>query len=225
VSLDWQVIERYFPFLLGGAWLTLRLTVITTALGTVIGLFAAIARLSRFKVFSWPAAAYVDFFRGTPLLAQIMLIHFGLPQVFGYKPNMVADAIAALSINCGAYVTEIFRAGIQSIERGQTEAALSLGMTPVQAMRYVILPQAFRRVLPPLGNEFIAMLKDSSMVSIISMEELLFRGMISAGRSFRPFPIWITVSLLYLAMTLPFTRLVSWMEMKLKREHRPRGAE
>jgi len=224
VTLNWDIMERYLPFLVGGAWLTLRLTVITTALGTVIGLFAAIARLSRFKAFSWPAAVYVDFFRGTPLLAQIMLIHFGLPQLFGYKPNMVVDAIAALSINCGAYVTEIFRAGIQSIERGQTEAALSLGMTPFQAMRYVILPQAFRRVLPPLGNEFIAMLKDSSMVSIISMEELLFRGMISAGRSFRPFEIWITVALLYLAMTLPFTRLVSWTEMKLKREHRREGS-
>ncbi|MDI6893065.1 MAG: amino acid ABC transporter permease [Bacillota bacterium] len=223
MTLNLEVMERYFPFLLGGAWLTLRLTVITTALGTAIGLFTAVARLSRLKIVSWPAAVYVDFFRGTPLLAQIALIHWGLPQLFGYKPNMVVDAIAALSINCGAYVTEIFRAGIQSIERGQTEAALSLGMTPVQAFRYVILPQAFRRVLPPLGNEFIAMLKDSSMVAIISMEELMFRGMISAGRSFRPFEIYILVALLYLAMTLPFTRLVAWMEIRLKREHRREG--
>lgn len=220
MTIDWQVAERYLPYLVGGAWLTLRLTVITTALGTVLGLLAAVARLSRLRVFSWPAAVYVDFFRGTPLLVQIMLIHFGLPQVFGYRPNMVVDAIAALSINCGAYVTEIFRAGIQSIERGQTEAALSLGMTPFQAFRYVILPQAFRRVLPPLGNEFVAMLKDSSMVAIISMEELMFRGMISVGRSFQPFPIWIAVALLYLAMTLPFTRLVSWTETRMKREHR-----
>jgi len=211
----WDVIERSLPFLLLGAWMTLRLTTISIAFGIIIGTFVGIARISRAKLVSYLAAAYVDFLRGTPLLVQIFIIYMGLPQVLGFPVPPYVAAISAMSINSGAYVAEIVRAGIQSIHRGQMEAARALGMTYVQAMRYVILPQAFRRIVPPLGNEFIALLKDSSLVSVIAMEELVRKGQIVIGRTFRPFEIWMMVALMYLIMTLTISRLVTVTERKL----------
>lgn len=211
----WDIIERSLPFLLLGAWMTLRLTTISIGLGIVIGTFVGIARISKAKVISYLAAAYVDFLRGTPLLVQIFIVYMGLPQILGFPIPPYVAAISAMSVNSGAYVAEIVRAGIQSIHRGQMEAARSLGMTYVQAMRYIILPQAFRRIVPPLGNEFIALLKDSSLVSVIAMEELVRKGQIVIGRTFRPFEIWIMVALMYLVMTLSISRLVTVTEKKL----------
>ncbi|MFZ5925638.1 MAG: amino acid ABC transporter permease, partial [Bacillota bacterium] len=176
--------------------MTLRLTTISISLGIVIGTFVGIARISKAKVISYLAAAYVDFLRGTPLLVQIFIVYMGLPQILGFPIPPYVAAISAMSVNSGAYVAEIVRAGIQSIHRGQMEAARSLGMTYVQAMRYIILPQAFRRIVPPLGNEFIALLKDSSLVSVIAMEELVRKGQIVIGRTFRPFEIWMMVALM-----------------------------
>ncbi len=121
-----------------------------------------------------------------------------------------------MSINSGAYIAEIVRAGIQSIDRGQTEAARSLGLTAGQSMRYVIFPQAIRRIIPPLGNEFIAMLKDSSLVSVIALEELLRKGQVVITRTFRPFEVYMVVAIIYLIMTLAISRLVSWSERKLR---------
>jgi glutamine transport system permease protein len=218
--LDWHLISKSFPVLLKGALLTIELTAAAVAIGTIIGLVMAMLRLSTRKVVSWPAAIYVDFFRGTPLLAQIYLIYFGAPQVFHFTPPdsyAYIAGIIALSLNSGAYIAEIFRAGIKSIDRGQHEAARSLGMTQGQAMWTVILPQAFKRVVPPLGNEFIAMLKDSALVSVISIEELLFSGKIIAGRSFKPFEIYIAVAMIYLVMTLTIAQVVNYMERRLAR--------
>lgn len=215
MKINVQVFYDYFGFLFTGVGLTLALTVVSVCIGIVIGLFLSLGKLSTIKPLKAFTAIYIDVIRGTPLLAQIFFIHYGLPQIFGYAPNVILDAIISLAINCSAYIAEIFRGGIQSIERGQGEAALSLGMTPGQSMRYVVLPQAVRRVLPPLGNVFISMLKDSSMVSVISMQELLFKGMIAAGQSFRPFEIWIMVAALYLMLTLPFSRLVAWAEKRM----------
>ncbi len=130
-------------------------------------------------------------------------------------PSTVA-ALVALSINSGAYVAEIVRAGIQSIDKGQEEAARSLGLSSVQSMRYIIFPQAFKRIIPPLGNEFIALLKDSSLVSAISMEELLRKGQIIITRTFRPFEIYLVVALMYLVMTLAISQLVRWAERRFK---------
>ncbi|MDD4550488.1 MAG: amino acid ABC transporter permease [Syntrophomonadaceae bacterium] len=215
MQINVQVFYDYFGFLFTGVWLTLALTVVSVCIGIVMGLFLSLGKLSTIKPVKTFTAIYIDVIRGTPLLAQIFFIHYGLPQIFQYVPNVILDAIISLAINCSAYIAEIFRGGIQSIERGQGEAALSLGMTPGQSMRYVVLPQAVRRVLPPLGNVFISMLKDSSMVSVISMQELLFKGMIAAGQSFRPFEIWIMVAALYLMLTLPFSRLVAWAEKRM----------
>jgi len=130
-------------------------------------------------------------------------------------PPFVA-AITAMGVNSGAYIAEIVRAGIQSVDRGQMEAARSLGLTYSQSMRYIIFPQALRRIIPPLGNEFIAMLKDSSLVSVIALEELLRKGQVVITRTFRPFEVYMVVALIYLAMTLAISRLVSWSERRLR---------
>lgn len=205
--------------MLQGAWMTLRLTTLAVFFGIIIGTFVGIARVSKGRLISLLAAVYVDFLRGTPLLVQIFLIHMGLPQLIGSPVPPYISALSALSINSGAYVAEIIRAGIQSIHRGQMEAARSLGMSYAQAMRYVILPQAFRRIIPPLGNEFIALLKDSSLVSVIAMEELVRKGQIVIGRTFRPFEIWTMVAIMYLVMTVSISRLVAFTEKKLHIPH------
>ena len=212
------------PALLTGALMTLLLTVIAVGDGIIIGTLVGIGRVVHNRISRAICGAYVDFFRGTPLLVQIFMIHFGLPPILGRllnRPEPVPldpffSAILALSINSGAYVAEIVRAGIQSIDRGQMEAARSLGMTYGQAMRLVILPQAMKRIIPPLGNEFIAMLKDSSLVSIIGMEELVRKGQIIVTRSYRPEDTWFTVGVVFLFMTLPFTRLVAYLERRLR---------
>lgn len=213
MDFRFDVIMGYLPLLFQGMRLTFQLTLIAVAIGTVIGLIFSLFRISRFTLLSLLAKGYVDFFRGTPLLVQIFLIHFGFPQLLGMNafPAYLSGTIA-LSLNSGAYIAEIFRGGIQSIHRGQMEAARSLGMTFGQAMVYIILPQAFKRSIPPLGNEFIAMLKDSSLVSVIALQELMMSGRIMQGRSFRPFETWVTVALLYLAMTITISQFVSYLE-------------
>lgn len=212
------------PALLLGALMTLFLTIIAVFNGIVIGTFMGIARVIHNKTINILSSIYVDFIRGTPLLVQIFMIHFGFPPLLGnlfnqgqpFPINPFISALLALSINSGAYVAEIVRAGIQSIDPGQMEAARSLGMTYSQAMRYIILPQALKRVIPPLGNEFIAMLKDSSLVSVIGMEELVRKAQIIVTRSYRPTETWLEVGLIFLIMTIPFTRLVAYLERRLQ---------
>ena len=214
----------YLPTLLKAAGMTLFLTIIAVFNGIIIGTLTGIARVVHNKILNTIAGIYVDFTRGTPLLVQIFMIHFGTPPIIGQllgtdNPvpiNPFVSALLALSINSGAYVAEIIRAGIQSIDIGQMEAARSLGMTYRQAMRFVILPQALKRVIPPLGNEFIAMLKDSSLVSVIGMEELVRRAQVIVTRTYRPTETWIEVGLIFLIMTIPFTRLVAYLERRLK---------
>jgi glutamine transport system permease protein len=215
MQMHWEVLARYYPLLVRGALDTLQFTTISVALGTLLGLFVALLRLSRNKPLRMIVSCYVEFFRGTPLLTQIMLIHFGLPRLLGYHPNTFFDAILALTLNSGAYIAEIFRGGIQSIERGQMEASRSLGMSYAQAMRYVILPQAVRRIIPPMVNEFIAMLKDSSLLAIISVNELMFRSIQISGRTFRPFEVYLFAALLYLVMTMTFSYVGSRVERRM----------
>ncbi len=204
------------PALLAGARLTVELATIAVAIGLVIGSFVGIARVGHVRIVRLLAGAYVDFIRGTPLLVQLFLVYFGLPSLIGRPVPPFVAAIAAMGINSGAYVAEIVRAGIQAIDRGQTEAARSLGLTAAQTMRYVIFPQAIRRIIPPLGNEFIALLKDSSLVSVIALEELLRKGQVVITRTFRPFEVYTVIAILYLIMTLAISKLVSWSERKLK---------
>jgi glutamine transport system permease protein len=216
VALDFSIIPGIMPALLLGTRLTVELAIIAVAIGLIIGSFAGIGRVGSNRIVRTVTGIYVDFIRGTPLLVQLFLVYFGLPSLIGRPVPPFIAAIAAMGINSGAYVAEIVRAGIQSIDRGQMEAARSVGLTYSQSMRYIIFPQAFRRIIPPLGNEFIAMLKDSSLVSVIALEELLRKGQVVITRTFRPFEVYMVVALIYLVMTLAISRLVAWSEKRLK---------
>ena len=215
MNLNVDLMINSLPLLIVGAGITIQITAISVGLGLIIGMFVGIARICNVKVLRDLAAVYIDFLRGTPLLVQIFLIYFALPMVVGQRVDPFIAAITACGINSGAYIAEIFRAGIQAIDEGQMEAGRSLGMTWVQTMRYIIVPQAFKNIVPPLGNEFIALLKDSSLVSVIGFEELTRRGQLIIARTYGSLEIWITVALIYLVMTLTISRLVSYMEKRL----------
>lgn len=212
--MDFELIQRALPILLMGAGVTIEITAFSVAIGFFIGLFVGIARISQFKILRIMAAVYADCIRGTPLLVQIFLIYFALPMAIGQRVEPFIAAVAACGINSGAYVSEIFRAGIQAIDVGQMEAGRSLGLTWWQTMRFIILPQAFKNILPPLGNEFIAMLKDSSLVSVIGFEELTRRGQLIIAQTYGSFEIWMTVAVLYLLMTMAISRIVAFLEKR-----------
>nr|WP_199314020.1 amino acid ABC transporter permease [Leptolyngbya sp. FACHB-671] len=217
------------PNLLRGAVVTLQLTALSVVLGMVGGSLIGIARLSASPIISFAARAYVDFFRGTPLLVQLFMIYFGLPALvinlantqFSFSP--LTAAVTALSLNSAAYIAEIVRAGIQSIELGQREASQSLGLGPVQTMRYIIFPQALRRMIPPLGNEFITLLKDTSLVSTIGFEELVRRGQLVVAQNYRAFEIWTGIALIYLVLTLLSSQAFSWLERWMNPVERARA--
>jgi len=217
MSMDWGLVLQSLPVLLEGAKLTIFYTAFSVFFGMILGLIFALGKMAHNKLIKAVAIAYIEFFRGTPLLVQIFVIYFGIPQVLGFYPEnyTVIAGIVALSLNSGAYTAEIFRSGIQSIDYGQMEAARSLGMSHAQAMRYIILPQAIKVVIPPLGNEFIAMLKDSSLLAVITVEELLMSAKIIVGRTLQPMPLYITVAMMYLVMTLVLSLLVNYTEKRL----------
>ncbi len=209
-----DIVKNALPLLFAGAGITVEISAISVGLGLAIGCCVSIVRLSKFKLLRYLGNVYVDFIRGTPLLVQIFLVYFALPAIIGQRVDAFFAAISACSINSGAYVAEIFRGGIQSIDKGQMEAGRSLGMTWWQTMCYIILPQAFKRIIPPLGNEFIAMLKDSSLVSVIGFEELTRRGQLIIARTYASFEIWMAVALIYLFMTFVVARLVGVLERR-----------
>ena len=209
------------PVLLLGSITTLQLTAFSVVLGLIGGTLLGIARLSPIWPLRIASRIYIEFFRGTPLLVQIFMIYFGIPALINnlggsFSFDRFAAAILALSLNASAYLAEIVRAGIQSIELGQREASECLGLNPLQTMRYIIFPQAFRRMIPPLGNEFITLLKDTSLVAIIGYEELFRRGQLIVAYNYRSFEIFITVALVYLVLnTLSsqgFIFLERWMD-------------
>lgn len=214
MDINFDLMAESFPLLLAGAGITVEITAISVGLGLFIGCMVGIARLCTIKPLRYFANVYVDFIRGTPLLIQIFLVYFALPAITSKRVDPFFAAIAACSINSGAYIAEIFRAGIQSIDKGQMEAGRSLGMSWVQTMRYIIMPQAFKRIIPPLGNEFIAMLKDSSLVSVIGFEELTRRGQLIIARTYASFEIWMVVAIIYLVMTFAVARFVGMLERR-----------
>ncbi|ADY27132.1 polar amino acid ABC transporter, inner membrane subunit [Deinococcus proteolyticus MRP] len=212
--MDFQLIADSLPFLLQGAVLTLQVTAIALVAGTILGTLLALARLSPIKPLAWLATAYIELIRGTPLLVQIFLIYFGLPQITGTNLEPFPAGVLAFSLNSAAYVAEIMRSGIQGVPRGQTEASLSLGFSPRDTMRYIVLPQAFRRVLPPLVNEALNLLKNTSLLSSIALVELTRAGQIVAARSYKPFEMYLAIALVYLAMTMVLSFLSSRLEKR-----------
>lgn len=225
----WRIIK----FVSDGVLVTVGVTLIAFVLTLVLGLVAALGRLSRNGFISKITTIYVEIARGIPLLVQLLFWYFSFPSIiqsFGrlihYEPfehylaNPFAMAILGLTFCYSAYMSEIYRAGIQSVPKGQNEAARSLGMTRGQAMRHVTLPQAFKMVLPPVGNEFISLLKDSSLVSVVSVADMTRRGREFMAANFIPVETWLMIALLYLVMTLISARIVAWIERKTQTEER-----
>ena len=215
--------EKWKPgILLQGLWLTIEVSIISTLLGILIGLIGGLARLSSNPAFKWASITYIEIIRGSPLLVQIFIWYF----VLGTLINTILDkyginpipplwyGVAALACFTGAYVTEIVRAGIQSIHRGQVEASRSLGMTYAQSMRYVILPQALRRILPPLAGQFISLIKDSSLLGIIAIRELSKATREVVTTSLQPFELWFVCALLYLVLTFTLSMFVQYLERR-----------
>lgn len=212
-----QVVSKNLPYFMEGALLTLEITVLSVLFGMVLGLITGLFKLSKNRILFGFATAYIDFFRGTPLYVQILLLYFGVLPMFIEAGPFLA-AVIACSLNCGAYTAEIVRAGIQAVDRGQTEAARSLGMTNRQAMSYVILPQAYKIVIPPLLNEFIAVLKDTSLVAAISAEELTMRGTLVYSTYFEAAWIWGTIAGMYFIMTKTLALIGDYIERRMATE-------
>ena len=196
-----------------GLWVTIYLSVLSGILGLVLGLVTGLCRVSQNYTLRGLAAIYVELIRGTPLLVQIFIFYFFIGTVLNLSRTVAG--VGALGLFAGAYIAEIVRAGIQSIPRGQTEAARSLGMTKVHTMRYIILPQAFKRTLPPMAGQFISLVKDSSLVSVIAITDLTKSGREVITSSFATFEVWFTVAAMYLVITSILSQVVSIMERRL----------
>lgn len=221
--MDFTVIWDYKELFVRGFFNTILLTSSGIFFGLILGLFIGLGKMSKHWIIRIPAKIYVDVFRGTPLFVQILIIHYAaIPSIadaIGIDiPGPIVSGIVALTLNAAAYIAEILRGGIQSIDRGQMEAARSLGMTHNQAMLYIILPQAFKRMLPPLGNEFIALLKDSSLLAIIAVNELAYAGFITAKSTFYRWEAYLTVAVLYLFLTMIFSKIVAYLERRFSTE-------
>lgn len=210
-----DIIGDYLPLLLKGALLTVGISVGSILLGSLLGLAVGFGKMSRRWFLHYPAVCYINFFRGTPLYVQILMAHFGLiPPILGHTDAIVA-AITALSLNSAAYSAEIYRAGIQSIDKGQTEAAHSLGMNPVQTMRHIILPQAVKRMIPAFGNEFITLLKDSSLIAIVAAPEIMYWANAMRGQYMRIWEPYLTAALIYFVLTYSLNKLLAYVERKV----------
>ncbi|KPV55458.1 MULTISPECIES: amino acid ABC transporter permease [Paenibacillus] len=223
--MDFSFLSKYYMFFIDGAKMTLILSIFTVIFGVLLGMVIALMRMSRI----WPlkafAVSYIEFIRGTPMLVQLYIFYYGLPKlgiqfpevpgIGSSFPDMMA-AIIALSINSAAYVAETFRAGIQSIDKGQMEAARSLGMPHAMAMRFIILPQALRNILPALGNEFIVVIKETSIVSVIGIGELMYKADTVRGNTFQPFEPLILAAIIYFIMTFTLTKLLGVAERRMK---------
>lgn len=214
----WDLLTEWMPQLLAAAGGTLRMTALAYVLGAVAGLLIALARLSRGRLLSAPAVLYIEIVRGTPALTQLFLIYFGLGSI-GLALSAFEAAVVGLGLNYAAYMAEVYRAGIEAIHRGQREAAQSVGMTQGQAMRYIILPQAVRIILPPMANYAISLLKDTSVASLISAPELMLRARDLSSEYFMPMELYLIAGLMYLVMAYPLSQAVRRLERHFGRGH------
>ncbi|MDQ1000618.1 glutamine transport system permease protein [Neobacillus niacini] len=211
-----DIIVSALPMLLKGLQVTLYIFLIAIILGFLIGLVIALLRLSPLKVLNWIAKVYVDAIRGTPFIVQLFFIYFGLNSLQVISLNSTTAGIITVAINAGAYFAEIIRAGIQSIDKGQTEAARSIGFTGAQTMRYIVLPQAFRRMLPTITNQSIISLKDTSLLSVIGIADLTQQGQIQASATFEAFRIWLAVGVIYFIIIYLLTLLANFVERRFQ---------
>lgn len=211
-----DIVKAALPYLMDGLKVTLYIFIIAIILGFIIGLVVALMRLAPLKILNWIAKIFVDAIRGTPFIVQLFFIYFGLNTLSFIYMNSTTAGIVTVAINAGAYFSEIIRAGIQSIDRGQTEAARSLGLNSTQTMRHIILPQAFRRMLPTITNQSIISLKDTSLLSVIGIADLTQRGQIQASATYQAFTIWLTVGVVYFIIIYLLSMLASFVERRFE---------
>jgi glutamine transport system permease protein len=211
-----SVMIESVPTLIEGARTTIIITIGGLVFGFTLGAVTGLMKLSRSMVIRKIAGIYIETIRGTPMLVQAMFLYFGVPMAIGVRIPVLAAGIIVIAVNSGAYIAEIVRGAIQSINPGQKEAGRTIGLTRLQTMRYIIWPQAFRRMIPPLGNQFIISLKDTSLLMIIGVGELLRTGDEIVAVNFRAFEVYLTVGLIYLAMTMFIAKLLNMLEKRLQ---------
>ena len=213
---DFLFLLRYAPLFWKGVWVTLAYLAGTITLGLIIGLLIGLGRLSRSKLMNFPLIAFIEVFRCTPLLVQIVWFYYALPVLLGIQIPATVAAMMTLSCYTGAFYAEIFRGGIVSIERGQWDAARALGLRPWIMMRRVILPQAVRRMIPPFVNQSITQLKNTSLVSTIAVPDLLYNGQLITADTYRPLEVYTVVAVIYFVLLFPSTMLAQWYERRLQ---------
>jgi polar amino acid transport system permease protein len=213
--LDFDLILRVYPFFLEAAWVTIQLSVLTAVLGLTCGALGAAARMSRLWYFRWIAATYVSLFRGTPALIQIFILYFGGPQI-GIQLDSFAAGTIALGVNIGAYMTETIRGAIVSVDRGQTEAARTLGMSRWETMRKVILPQAARMMIRPLGVNINALIKGTALVAPISVIELTYTAQRFIGSTYKPFEMFLVAGFLYMVIIYVVGQGINWLDRRAR---------
>lgn len=214
--MDWHLMLESLPLLLKGAVTTIQIAALSGSIGLVLGTLIGLANTWGNRWLSGLLRVYIEFLRGTPLYVQLLIGVFGIPAALDIRVDEFSAAVVIIGINSSAYIAEIMRGGIQSIDKGQMEAARSLGMTHGQAMIYVILPQAFRRVIPPLVNEAITLIKESSLVAAVALVELTRTAQMISSRTYKPFEVYIMAALVYLAMTLTLSNVAARLERRLK---------
>ena len=215
-QFKYSVIWESIPVLLVGVKLTIWITFFGLLIGFFLGTLAGLGKTVRSQILNKISAVYIETIRGTPLMVQVMFIYFGLPMAVGTRVPPLVAGVTAIALNSGAYIAEIVRGAIQSIDRGQSEAGRSIGLTRFQTVLYVIWPQAFKRMIPPLGNQFIISLKDTSLLVVIGVGELTRTGQEIIAVNFRAFEVWTTVALMYLVLTLTLAKLLAVTEKRLE---------
>ncbi|HEI7231783.1 TPA: ABC transporter permease subunit [Staphylococcus aureus] len=212
---DSGFISKYGSFFLKGIKITILISLIGVALGSILGAFVALMKLSKIKIISWIASIYIEILRGTPMLVQVFIVFFGITAALGLDISALVCGTIALFINSSAYIAEIIRAGINAVDKGQMEAARSLGLNYRQTMKSVIMPQAIKNILPALGNEFVTLIKESSIVSTIGVGEIMFNAQVVQGISFDPFTPLLVAAALYFVLTFVLTRIMNMIEGRL----------
>ncbi|MDI2586238.1 amino acid ABC transporter permease [Psychrobacillus sp. NEAU-3TGS] len=221
-----QVVLENLPQILEGLKFTVYYSIVAIILAVIFGLIAALMKLSKSSVLSGFASVYIEVFRSTPLLVQLFFIVFGLTGLlplnewFGQRSYPIIAATITLALHEGAYISEIIRAGIQGVDRGQKEAAASIGMTEFLTMRYIVLPQAFKRMIPPLVNQSAQTIKDTSLLAPIGIIDLVYRGQIVIATTFEPFAIWLTIGLIYFILIFSVSQFAGYLERRLQLDNR-----
>lgn len=218
MEIDWTVFSDYLPDLAAGAGVTLAMTGLSLLIGSVVGLALALARISGLRILSWPAYGYIEFFRTTPPLVQIIWFYFVLPVIIGTELDSFQAASAALGLNIAAFLAEIFRSGIQGIDATQRDAAKVLGLGRLSMYRHVVLPQALRIVLPPTTTTVMLLLKSTSLASAIGALELTRVGQLVSLETFRPLEVWTSIAIIYFVLTYPIAIAARYLERRMRIE-------